>query len=207
MASEPILTIVGNTTAPAEIRFTQAGAAVASFTVASTPRTLNKQTNEWVDGETIFMDCSAWREMAENVVDSLSEKGMRVIVQGRLKSQSWDDKQTGQKRSKMVLDVDEIGPALRYATAKVTKVDRRQGGQGQQQGGYGPGGYTGNQGGQGQWNGQGGGQQGGYYPQPNQGQQQGQQPPPQGGQWPGGQQGGFQGAGQWDTPQGYAPPA
>lgn len=138
MAGEPVITIVGNTTAPAELRFTQAGVAVANVTVASTPRTFDKQKNEWVDGETIFMDCSGWRELAENMAETFSDKGMRVVVTGRVRSQSRQDKQTGANRSKLVLDIDDIGPSIKYATAKVTRTQRNNNG----------GGFGGNQQGQ-----------------------------------------------------------
>lgn len=132
MTGEPIITIVGNLTEDPTLRFTPNGVAVASFTVASTPRTFDKQTQEWKDGEALFMRCSVWREAAENVAESLT-KGMRVVVTGRLVSRSWDDKDTGQKRSVMEMQVDEVGPSLRYATAKVNKTQR----QGGQQGGFG----------------------------------------------------------------------
>ena len=129
MSNTPI-TVVGNLTADPELRFTPSGAAVANFTVASTPRKFNKQTNEFEDGETLFMRCSVWREAAENAAESLA-RGVRVIVTGNLVSRSWEDKDTGQKRTVMEMQVDEVGPSLRYATAKVTKVDK--GGQRQPQ--------------------------------------------------------------------------
>ena len=129
MNTTPI-TVVGNLTADPELRFTPSGAAVANFTVASTPRKFNKQTNEFEDGETLFMRCSVWREAAENVAESLA-RGVRVIVTGNLVSRSWEDKDTGQKRTVMEMQVDEVGPSLRYATAKVTKFDK--GGQRQPQ--------------------------------------------------------------------------
>lgn len=122
MSNTPI-TVVGNLTADPELRFTPSGAAVANFTVASTPRKFNKQTNEFEDGETLFMRCSVWREAAENAAESLA-RGVRVIVTGNLVSRSWEDKDTGQKRTVMEMQVDEVGPSLRYATAKVTKVDK-----------------------------------------------------------------------------------
>lgn len=128
MAGETIITVVGNLTAPPELRFTPNGAAVANFTVASTPRTFDRQTNEWKDGEALFLRCSVWKEVAENVAESL-DKGMRVIVQGRLKARSYDDKD-GNRRASWELDVDEVGPALRFATAKVTRAQRNGGGQG-----------------------------------------------------------------------------
>lgn len=127
MANETIVTIVGNTTAPAELRFTQSGVAVASFTVASTPRTFDKQSSEWRDGETLFMRCSVWREQAENIAESLADKGMRVIVQGRLVQRSFE--KDGQKRTVVEMQVDEVGPSLKYATAKVTRTQRQGGGQ------------------------------------------------------------------------------
>ena len=128
MANETQITVVGNLTAPPELRFTPNGAAVANFTVASTPRTFDRNTNEWKDGEALFLRCSVWKEVAENVAESL-DKGMRVIVQGRLKARSYDDKD-GNRRTSWELDVDEIGPALRFATAKVTRAQRSGGGQG-----------------------------------------------------------------------------
>ena len=131
MAGETQITVIGNLTADPELRFTPSGAAVANFTVASTPRQFDRQANEWKDGETLFMRCSVWREEAENVAESLV-RGARVIVTGRLVSRSWEDKDTGQKRSVMEMQVDEVGPSLRYATAKVTKTQRN--GQGSAQG-------------------------------------------------------------------------
>ena len=125
MANETIITVVGNLTAPPELRFTPNGAAVANFTVASTPRTFDRQSNEWKDGEALFLRCSVWKEVAENVAESL-DKGMRVIVQGRLKARSYDDKD-GNRRTSWELDVDEIGPALKFATAKVTRAQRSGG--------------------------------------------------------------------------------
>ncbi|MDP9436554.1 MAG: single-stranded DNA-binding protein [Actinomycetota bacterium] len=137
MAGETVITVVGNLTNDPELRFTPSGAAVASFTVASTPRTLDKATNEWKDGEALFLRCSVWRQAAENVAESL-QRGARVIVQGRLKQRSFETKE-GEKRTVIELDVDEIGPSLKYATAKVNKTSRG-GGQG---GGFGGGGYGG----------------------------------------------------------------
>ena len=122
MSGETIITLVGNLTADPEIRFTPQGAAVASFTVASTPRTFDRQKNEFVDGDTLFMRCSCWREMAENVAESLT-KGTRVIVQGRLVQRSYETRE-GEKRTVVELQVDEIGPSLRYASAKVTRAQR-----------------------------------------------------------------------------------
>ena len=121
MAGDTQITVVGNLTGDPELRFIQSGAAVVNFTVASTPRTFERQTNEWKDGDTLFMRCSLWREAAENVAESLT-KGMRVIVTGRLVSRSWEA--NGEKRSVMELQVDEVGPSLRYATAKVTRTQR-----------------------------------------------------------------------------------
>lgn len=132
MANETVLTVVGNLVADPELRFTPAGAAVANFTVASTPRTFDKQRNEWVDGEALFMRCSVWREAAENVAESL-QKGTRVIVQGRLKARSYETKE-GERRTSTELEVDEVGPSMKYATAKVSR-NSREGGQGAPQGG------------------------------------------------------------------------
>ena len=122
MAGETVITVVGNLTSDPELRFTPSGAAVANFTVASTPRTLDKATNEWKDGEALFLRCSIWRQAAENVAESLT-RGARVIVSGRLKQRSFETKE-GEKRTVIELDVDEIGPSLRYATAKVNKASR-----------------------------------------------------------------------------------
>lgn len=123
MAGETTITVIGNLTADPELRFTPSGSAVANFTIASTPRTFDRQSNEWKDGDTLFLRASIWREAAENVAESLT-KGTRVIVSGRLKSRSYDTKE-GEKRTVMELEVDEIGPSLRYATAR---VNRTQGG-------------------------------------------------------------------------------
>lgn len=120
MANETIMTIVGNLTADPELRFTNSGIPVASFTVASTPRTFDKQANEWKDGEALFMRCSAWRDLATNLAESLT-KGARVIVLGRLQQRSYTDKE-GNQRSALDLQVDEVGPSLRYATAKPVRV-------------------------------------------------------------------------------------
>ncbi len=122
------VTIVGNLTADPELRFTPSGAAVANFTIASTTRLLDKQTNEWKDGDTIFMRCAVWRQYAENVAESLT-KGSRVIATGRLKQRSYETKE-GEKRTVVELDVDDVGPALKNATAKVSKVARQGGGGG-----------------------------------------------------------------------------
>ena len=127
MAGETPITLVGNLTADPELRFTPSGQAVATFTVASTPRTYDRQSNEWKDGESLFLRCEVWRQYAENVTESL-QKGMRVVVSGRLKSRSYETN-SGEKRTVFEVDVDEVGPALRYATAKVTRV-ASTGGQG-----------------------------------------------------------------------------
>ncbi|MFI8850641.1 single-stranded DNA-binding protein [Streptomyces sp. NPDC053499] len=137
MAGETVITVVGNLVDDPELRFTPSGAAVAKFRVASTPRTFDRQTNEWKDGESLFLTCSVWRQAAENVAESLT-KGTRVIVQGRLKQRSYEDRE-GIKRTVYELDVDEVGASLRNATAKVTKTTGR-GGQG---GGFGGGGGQG----------------------------------------------------------------
>jgi single-strand DNA-binding protein len=126
MAGDTVITVVGNLTADPELRFTPNGAAVANFTVASTPRSFDKNTNEWKDGEALFLRCSVWRQAAENVAESLT-KGTAVIVQGRLKQRSYDTKE-GEKRTVYELDVDEIGPSLKFATAKVNKTSRGSGG-------------------------------------------------------------------------------
>ena len=199
MAGETVITVVGNLTADPELRFTPNGAAVANFTVASTPRTFDRQTNEWKDGEALFLRCSVWREAAENVAESLT-KGMRVIVQGRLRARSYDDRD-GNRRTSWELDVDEVGPALRFATAKVTRAQRGGGGGG--------GGFGGGQ----QGGGFGGAPAGGGFGGNNDGGFGGAQ---QGGGWGGQQQGGGQaapqdpwsggGGGGWDTPSPNEPP-
>ncbi|MCV7316583.1 single-stranded DNA-binding protein [Mycolicibacillus parakoreensis] len=127
-AGDTNLTIVGNLTADPDLRFTPSGAAVANFTVASTPRIYDRQTGEWKDGEALFMRCSIWREAAENVAETLT-RGARVVVTGRLKQRSFETRE-GEKRTVIELDVDEIGPSLRYATAKVTKISRGGGARG-----------------------------------------------------------------------------
>ena len=158
MAGDTVITVIGNLTADPELRWTQSGAAVADFTVASTPRTYDRNAGEWRDGDTLFMRCSVWRETAENVAESL-RKGMRVIVQGRLTQRSYDTQQ-GERRTVVELQVDEIGPSLRRARAQVTRTAPSGGGgyqsdnRGQQQGGY--------QQAAPQGGGYGGGQQGGY---------------------------------------------
>lgn len=120
MAGETTITVIGNLTGDPELRFTPSGAAVANFTVASTPRTFDRESNEWKDGETLFLNCSIWRQAAENVAETLT-KGTRVIVNGRLKSRSYEDRE-GNRRTVFEVDVDEVGPSLRYATAKVTRT-------------------------------------------------------------------------------------
>lgn len=157
MAGDTVITVIGNLTADPELRWTQSGAAVADFTVASTPRTYDRNAGEWRDGDTLFMRCSVWRETAENVAESL-RKGMRVIVQGRLTQRSYDTQQ-GERRTVVELQVDEVGPSLRRARAQVTRAAPSGGGGYQsdnrgQQGGYQ---QAASQGG-----GYGGGQQGGY---------------------------------------------
>src|SRR3954467_3104941 len=142
MAGDTQITLVGNLVDDPELRFTPSGAAVANFRIASTPRTYDRQSGEWKDGESLFLSCSVWRQAAENVAESL-QRGMRVIVQGRLKSRSYDDRD-GNKRTVFEIDVDEVGPSLRSATAKVTRA-MRSGPGGEGGGGFGGGG--GNQGG------------------------------------------------------------
>src|SRR5690242_21394983 len=137
MAGDTIITVIGNITGDPELRFTPSGAAVANFTVASTPRQFDRQSNEWKDGETLFMRCSVWRDAAENVAESC-QRGMRVIVSGRLKSRSYETKE-GEKRTVVEMEVDEVGPSLRYATAKVNRTQRGGG-----SGGFGGSGSGGN---------------------------------------------------------------
>jgi single-strand DNA-binding protein len=158
MAGETPITVIGNLTADPELRFTPSGAAVANFTVASTPRTFDRQSNEWKDGESLFLNCSVWRQAAENAAESLV-RGSRVIVSGRLKARSYETRE-GEKRTVFEVDVDEVGPSLRYATAKVTKASRGGGGGGGQSGGYGGGDDPWSGGGQG--GAQGGSQGGGF---------------------------------------------
>ena len=141
MAGETTITVVGNLVDDPELRFTPSGAAVANFRIASTPRTFDRQTNEWKDGDALFLRCSIWRQAAENCAESL-QKGMRVVVSGRLKQRSFETKE-GEKRTVVELDVEEIGPSLKYATAKVTKASRGGGGGGDLGGGGGGGGYGG----------------------------------------------------------------
>ncbi|MFD3545018.1 single-stranded DNA-binding protein [Streptomyces sp. NPDC058655] len=193
MAGETVITVVGNLVDDPELRFTPSGAAVAKFRVASTPRTFDKQTNEWKDGESLFLTCSVWRQAAENVAESL-QRGMRVIVQGRLRQRSYEDRE-GVKRTVYELDVEEVGPSLKNATSKVTKTSGRGA-----QGGYGGGGGQQQGGGGGNWGGApgGGAPQGGGAPSddpwassaPAGGQQQGGG----GGGW-GGSSGGSGGSG------------
>jgi single-strand DNA-binding protein len=142
MSGETTITVIGNLTSDPELRFTPSGSAVANFTVASTPRTFDRQSNEWKDGETLFLRASVWREAAENVAESLT-KGTRVIVSGRLKSRSYETKE-GEKRTVIELEVDEIGPSLRYANAKINRTQRSA------QDGQGAAGGFGNQGNAGQ---------------------------------------------------------
>ena len=137
MAGETIITLVGNLTADPELRFTPSGAPVANFTVASTPRTFDRATSEWKDGDAMFINCSVWRQAAENAAETLT-KGMRVIVQGRLKSRSYETRE-GERRTVFEIDVDEVGPSLRYATAKVNRTSGGGGGGYSQQGGSGGG--------------------------------------------------------------------
>lgn len=189
MAGETVITVVGNLTNDPELRFTPSGAAVANFTIASTPRTFDRQTNEWKDGETLFLRASIWREAAENVAETLT-KGARVVAQGRLKARSYETRE-GEKRTSYELDVDEIGPSLRYATAKVTKSNRSGGGGGGFGGGQQGGGFGGGQGGQGGYSQGGGGNSGNDW-----GGGAGSNDP-----W-----GGSPSAGSWDTPGSNEPP-
>src|ERR671925_1742823 len=131
MAGETVITLVGNLVDDPELRFTPSGAAVSNFRLASTPRTYDRQSGEWKDGESLFLTCNVWRQAAENAAESL-QRGSRVIVQGRLRQRSYETKE-GEKRTVYELEVDEIGPSLRYATAKVQKMSRSGGGGG---GGY-----------------------------------------------------------------------
>jgi single-strand DNA-binding protein len=181
-AGDTTITLIGNLVDDPELRFTPSGAAVAKFRVASTPRYLDKQTNEWKDGESLFLTCNVWRQAAENVAESL-QRGMRVIVQGRLKQRSYETKE-GEKRTVFEVEVDEVGPSLRSATAKVTRAQRSGGpgggfGGGQQGGGYG------------------GGQQGGGW---GGGSQSGPSDDPWASSAPAG--GGQQGGGGWGAPAG-----
>lgn len=195
MAGDTVITIIGNLTADPELRFTPSGAAVANFTIASTPRQFDRQSNEWKDGETLFMRCSVWREAAENVAETL-QKGMRVIAQGRLKSRSFDTKE-GDRRTVTELDVEEVGPSLRFASATVNRATRGNNGQG---------GYNGGGQGGGQQSGGGfGGGQGGYGGPQGGGFGGGQQADPWGA--PGGGQSAPQGGGRnWGAGQDDEPP-
>ena len=187
MAGETPITVVGNLTADPELRFTPSGAAVANFTVASTPRTFDRQTNDWKDQETLFLNCSVWRQAAENAAESLT-RGMRVIVQGRLKARSYETRE-GEKRTVFEIDVEEVGPSLKMATAKVQKTSRSGGGQG---GGFG---------GDDPWAGSGGNSSGGG--QASQGAQSGGSwGGNQGGASQGASPGGSQGGGSWGGAQG-----
>ena len=173
MAGETVITVVGNLVDDPELRFTPSGAAVANFRIASTPRTFDRQSNEWKDGDALFLSCSVWRQAAENVAESL-QRGMRVVVQGRLKSRTYETRE-GEKRTVFEIEVEEVGPSLKYATAKVTKTTRSGG-----SGGYGGGGQQG--GGDDPWATPapaGGGQQGGWSaPAGDQAGSQGGQPDP-----------------------------
>ena len=140
MAGETTITVIGNLVDDPELRFTPSGAPVANFRIASTPRTFDRQSNEWKDGDTLFLSCAVWRQAAENVAESL-QRGMRVIVQGRLKSRQYETRE-GEKRTVFEIDVEEVGPSLRSASAKVTKTTRSGGGGGYS-GGGGGGGYSG----------------------------------------------------------------
>ena len=133
MAGETVITVVGNLVDDPELRFTPSGAAVANFRIASTPRTFDKNSNEWKDGDALFLSCSIWRQAAENVAESL-QRGMRVVVQGRLKSRTYETRE-GEKRTVFEIDVEEVGPSLKYATAKVTRTTRQGGGGGYSGGG------------------------------------------------------------------------
>ncbi len=164
MAGDTVITVIGNLTADPELRFTPSGAAVANFTIASTPRAFDRQSNEWKDQETLFLRCSVWREAAENVAESLT-KGTRVIVQGRLKARSYETKE-GERRTSQELEVDEIGPSMRYATAKINRNSRGGGQGGNSYGGNQSFGNTGGGGGGGGFGGDSGfsgGQQGGGF--------------------------------------------
>ncbi|WP_327067975.1 single-stranded DNA-binding protein [Kitasatospora sp. NBC_01250] len=194
MAGETVITLVGNLVDDPELRFTPSGAAVAKFRIASTPRTFDRQTNEWKDGESLFLTCNVWRQPAENVAESL-QRGMRVIVQGRLRQRSYETKE-GEKRTVFEVEVDEVGPSLRSATAKVTRANR-SGAPGGGGGGFG-GGQQG--GGQGNWGG-GGGQQsgGGWGGNASGGGQSGPADDPWASSPPAG---GNQGGGGWGAPSG-----
>ncbi|WP_034266789.1 single-stranded DNA-binding protein [Actinospica robiniae] len=190
MAGETVITVIGNLTGDPELRFTPSGAAVASFTVASTPRSFDRETSQWKDGDPLFLRCSVWRQYAENVAESLT-KGMQVMVQGRLKQRSYQTRE-GENRTVIELDVDDVGPTLRFATAKVTKSQRGSGGGGGGGGGYGGG--SGASSGGGDW-----GSNNGGSVQRSGGQQSG--PAPQDDPWAtGGGSGGGWGGGYSDEP-------
>ena len=160
MAGDTQITVVGNLVSDPELRYTPTGVAVANFRVASTPRTFDRQANEWKDGDSLFLTCNVWRQAAENVAESL-QRGMRVVVQGRLHQRSYETRE-GEKRTVFEVEVDDVGPSLRNASAKVTKSNRSGGGAGGFGGGGGGGGFSGGgQGGGGQGAGAGGGGQGG----------------------------------------------
>jgi single-strand DNA-binding protein len=200
MAGETVITVVGNLVDDPELRFTPSGAAVANFRIASTPRTFDRQSNEWKDGDALFLSCSVWRQAAENVAESL-QRGMRVVVQGRLKSRQYETRE-GEKRTVFEIEVEEVGPSLKYATAKISKTSRSGSG-----GGGGFGGGSGSTGGDDPWatpapqgGMQGGGQGGGFG-----GGQPAQSGGGYGGQQGGGGYGGNQGGGQqandpWGAP-------
>ncbi|UIZ92088.1 single-stranded DNA-binding protein [Corynebacterium sp. CNCTC7651] len=196
------ITVVGNLVADPELRFIPSGAAVANFRIASTPRSFNRETNQWEDGEALFLTCNCWRQMAENVAETLT-KGMRVIVNGRLKQRSYQTRE-GESRTVFEIEVEEVGPSLKYATATVNRTPREGGGN------YGGGGQR-NQGGQGGFNQQGG--QGGQSGQGGFNQSQNQPQGNQGGfnSQPQQSQGGFGGQGQNQQPDNdpwnSAPPA
>ncbi|MET9612454.1 single-stranded DNA-binding protein [Kitasatospora indigofera] len=193
MAGETVITLVGNLVDDPELRFTPSGAAVAKFRIASTPRTFDRQTNEWKDGESLFLTCNVWRQPAENVAESL-QRGMRVIVQGRLRQRSYETKE-GEKRTVFEVEVDEVGPSLRSATAKVTRANRSGAPGGS--GGPGGGGFGGGQQGGGY---SGGGQQGGGGWGGNSG---GGQSGPSDDPWASSApSGGNQGGGSWGAPSG-----
>ncbi|MEY9838530.1 single-stranded DNA-binding protein [Streptacidiphilus sp. EB103A] len=193
MAGETVITLVGNLVDDPELRFTPSGAAVAKFRLASTPRTFDRQTNEWKDGESLFLTCNVWRQPAENCAESL-QRGMRVIVQGRLRQRTYDTKE-GEKRTVYEVEVDEVGPSLRSATAKVTKAQRT--------GGQGGGGFGGGNGGGGGFGGQQGGNGGGWGSQNSGGGQSAPSDDPWASSAPagGGQQSGGSGGG-WGAPAG-----
>ena len=186
MAGETTITVIGNLVDDPELRFTPSGAPVANFRIASTPRTFDRQTNEWKDGDTLFLSCAVWRQAAENVAESL-QRGMRVIVQGRLKSRQYETRE-GEKRTVFEIDVEEVGPSLRNATAKVAKTQRSGGG----------GGYSGGGGG-------GGFQQGGQQSAPADDPWATPAPQQGGGGWGGAPQGGQPQGGGQAAPQGGAP--